>query len=70
MCASICAGLEDEMHLAIAPALLGEGEALLTGIDAEFGLRGHRTCAHAERDTYGVRQGAMRAKTSGAFLLA
>ena len=27
------AGLVDEMHLAIAPALLGSGEALLTGID-------------------------------------
>jgi len=27
------AGLVDEMHLAIAPVLLGQGEALLTGID-------------------------------------
>jgi dihydrofolate reductase len=27
------AGLVDEMHLAIAPVLLGRGEALLTGID-------------------------------------
>jgi dihydrofolate reductase len=27
------AGLVDEMHLALAPALLGSGEALLAGID-------------------------------------
>jgi dihydrofolate reductase len=27
------AGLVDEMHLAIAPVLLGAGEALFTGID-------------------------------------
>src|SRR5438552_12548026 len=27
------AGLVDEVHLALAPALLGSGEALLTGID-------------------------------------
>jgi dihydrofolate reductase len=27
------AGLVDEMHLAIAPALLGSGECLLAGID-------------------------------------
>ena len=27
------AGLVDEMHLAIAPTLLGRGEALLAGID-------------------------------------
>jgi dihydrofolate reductase len=27
------AGLVDEMHLAIAPVLLGNGESLLTGID-------------------------------------
>jgi dihydrofolate reductase len=27
------AGLVDEMHLAIAPVLLGTGESLLTGID-------------------------------------
>ncbi|HEV7915085.1 MAG TPA: dihydrofolate reductase family protein [Albitalea sp.] len=29
----LCAGLVDEMHLAIAPRLLGNGEALLAGID-------------------------------------
>ena len=28
------AGLVDEMHLAIAPVLLGTGESLLTGIDS------------------------------------
>jgi dihydrofolate reductase len=27
------AGLVDELHLAIAPALLGSGESLLAGID-------------------------------------
>lgn len=27
------AGLIDEIHLALAPTLLGRGEALLTGID-------------------------------------
>jgi dihydrofolate reductase len=30
----LCAGLIDEMHLAIAPVLLGTGEHLLAGIDA------------------------------------
>jgi len=30
----LTAGLIDEIHLAIAPALLGRGEALFTGIDA------------------------------------
>ncbi len=29
----LCAGLIDEMHLAISPVLLGSGEHLLTGID-------------------------------------
>ena len=29
----LCAGLIDEMHLAISPVLLGSGEALLQGID-------------------------------------
>ena len=29
----LCAGLIDEMHLAISPLLLGSGEALLQGID-------------------------------------
>jgi dihydrofolate reductase len=29
----LCAGLIDEMHLAISPILLGSGEALLQGID-------------------------------------
>jgi dihydrofolate reductase len=34
------AGLVDEMHLAIAPILLGSGESLLTGIDlARLGYR-------------------------------
>jgi dihydrofolate reductase len=27
------AGLIDELHLAVAPAVLGEGEALFAGID-------------------------------------
>src|ERR1700686_1064762 len=30
----LCAGLIDEMHLAISPVLLGSGECLLQGIDA------------------------------------
>jgi dihydrofolate reductase len=30
----LCAGLVDEMHLAISPVLLGSGEHLLAGIDA------------------------------------
>lgn len=30
----LCAGLIDEMHLAISPVLLGSGEHLLAGIDA------------------------------------
>jgi dihydrofolate reductase len=30
----LCAGLIDEMHLAISPVLLGAGECLLEGIDA------------------------------------
>jgi dihydrofolate reductase len=30
----LCAGLIDEMHLAISPILLGSGECLLQGIDA------------------------------------
>jgi dihydrofolate reductase len=29
----LCAGLVDEVHLAISPILLGSGEALLQGID-------------------------------------
>jgi dihydrofolate reductase len=34
------AGLVDEMHLAIAPVVLGSGEHLLTGIDLNaLGLR-------------------------------
>jgi dihydrofolate reductase len=28
-----CAGLVDELHVAIAPVVLGKGEALLAGID-------------------------------------
>lgn len=31
--AKLKAGLIDEIHLALAPTLLGRGEALLTGID-------------------------------------
>jgi dihydrofolate reductase len=38
------AGLVDEMHLAIAPVLLGTGESLLTGIDL-VGL-GYRVAEH------------------------
>jgi len=34
------AGLVDEVHLALSPALLGQGEALLSGIDlAALGFR-------------------------------
>ena len=33
MRAYLRAGLVDEMHLALAPVLLGSGEPLLTGID-------------------------------------
>jgi dihydrofolate reductase len=33
ICEALRAGLVDEMHLAIAPVLLGRGESLLAGID-------------------------------------
>jgi dihydrofolate reductase len=44
------AGLVDEMHLAIAPVLLGSGEALLAGIDLPalgFTVTGHVPTAAA-----------------------
>lgn len=44
------AGLVDEMHLAIAPVLLGQGEPLLTGIDlpaAGFAVTEHAPSARA-----------------------
>jgi hypothetical protein len=45
------AGLVDEIHLALAPALLGSGEALLAGIDLRGArLRAHRACRHRQRD--------------------
>lgn len=40
----LCAGLIDEMHLAISPILLGSGENLLAGIDAP--KLGYRCTAH------------------------
>ena len=44
----LTAGLIDEIHLVIAPALLGRGEHLLAGIDA-VGL-GYRCAEHATTD--------------------
>ena len=44
------AGLVDEMHLALSPALLGDGEALLTGIDLQglgFAVTEHVATPHA-----------------------
>lgn len=50
----VMAGLVDEIHLAVAPVVLGKGEALFTGID----LRelGYRTTehVHTERATHVV----------------
>ncbi|HEY0702113.1 MAG TPA: dihydrofolate reductase family protein [Candidatus Acidoferrales bacterium] len=42
------AGLIDEMHLAVAPAVLGEGEALLAGID--LAKLGYKCTEHAATD--------------------
>ena len=39
------AGLIDELHLAIAPVVLGQGEALFEGIDLR--ALGYRTVEHA-----------------------
>lgn len=44
----LAAGLIDELHLAIAPALLGQGEHLLAGIDT-VGL-GYRCARHASSE--------------------
>lgn len=44
------AGLVDEMHLAFAPVLLGQGEALLAGLDLPamgFGMAEHVATPHA-----------------------
>jgi dihydrofolate reductase len=44
------AGLVDSMHLALAPAALGQGEALLTGIDLRalgFSVTEHEATEHA-----------------------
>ncbi|HEY3636316.1 MAG TPA: dihydrofolate reductase family protein, partial [Caldimonas sp.] len=44
------AGLVDEIHLALTPALLGGGEALLTGVDLValgFGVARHATTPDA-----------------------
>jgi dihydrofolate reductase len=46
----LCAGLIDEMHLAISPILLGSGEALLPGMDVPklgYQLTEHVSTAHA-----------------------
>ena len=43
------AGLVDEMHLAIAPVVLGSGESLLAGIDLPR-LRVHAACRHGSGD--------------------
>ena len=42
------AGLVDEIHLAIAPALLGRGEPLLAGIDLVS--LGYKCSEHASTD--------------------
>ena len=44
----LTAGLIDELHLAIAPALLGRGENLLAGIDTV--ALGYRCAQHASSD--------------------
>jgi dihydrofolate reductase len=44
----LAAGLVDELHLVIAPALLGRGENLLAGIDAV--ALGYRCTQHASSD--------------------
>lgn len=42
--AYIQAGVVDEIHLAVAPVVLGQGEALFTGIDLR--AMGYRTVEH------------------------
>ena len=48
----VLAGHVDEIHLAVAPVVLGQGEALFTGID--FRMLGYRTVEHVatERATH------------------
>src|SRR3954462_1621410 len=44
------AGLIDPLHLALAPAVLGRGEALFTGLDLRalgFSVKGHKATEHA-----------------------
>ena len=44
------AGLIDSLHLALAPVALGQGEALLTGIDLPalgFSVTEHQATEHA-----------------------
>ena len=50
----VLAGHVDEIHLAVAPVVLGQGEALFTGID--FRMLGYRTVEHVatERATHVV----------------
>lgn len=44
------AGLVDSIHLALSPVILGQGEALLSGLDLralEFSVKQHRATQHA-----------------------
>ena len=59
--AKLKAGLIDEIHLALAPTLLGRGEALLTGIDMiAAGFRCTAAREHAASDACGADQGPGR----------
>ena len=54
LCGNIRAGHVDEIHLAVAPVVLGQGEALFEGIDLR--ALGYRTTEHVptERATHVV----------------
>ena len=52
------AGLVDEMHVAIAPTILGTGENLFSGLDLV--RLEHRTCRHAKRYTLRHDQGQLQ----------